>query len=91
MKKEEQIEYIREFLQRKYGLNLEAWVSFDDLLVTGYTLNENAEVLTRHLRQLIDEYPEEFADRLTPSAFEELKLNLATEDFQESLKQAEES
>ena len=87
MNKEEQVKLIREFLQGEYSLDLEVWVSFNELIDSGYTLSENAEVLTRRLKDLMSEYPQEFRDRLTPRALEKLTFDLSTEDFEEGLRQ----
>ena len=92
MKKEEQIIRFREFLVSRYGLHIEDWMTLDELLVSGYTVRENIGVLIDHLKRLLSEYPRELAERLTSEAFEELRLDLATQKFQRNLeKEVEES
>jgi len=71
--KTEQKERINNLLIEKHGLHIEDWVSLDELLDSSLTYSENLGIVREHLGRLVNEYPQEFIDRIGRVAFERLK------------------
>lgn len=76
MNKEKHKEIIRKFLQKRYGLNIEAWVSINDHLHQEYTFGENMDVMKNLIIDLMSNDPIGFRDRMTREANWNLQYDL---------------
>jgi hypothetical protein len=73
MNKEEQKEKINNLLVKKYSLQVDDWVSLDELMDSSLTYSENLDIVKGYLSRLVNEHPREFVDRIGREAFERLQ------------------